>query len=197
MSRHAAPRRRPRGGRVVLGLAALAGAVALGMGGAGTAAFWTDTGTVTPGTITSGTLDLQVDAQQGNPTAYVRTDLALDRMLPGESVARVLTVTNAGDAPFTFTQTTQMADDALSRALEVEVYAGGTASGNGTAYPRTGTCSGTLVASGQQVGGRLAPKTGSTTLCVRVSLPLTAPDAVQGQAAGRLTLQLDATQVLP
>lgn len=196
MSRHAAPRPSGRRGRVLGAVAALAAAAALGMGGGGTAAFWTDTGSVEPGTITSGTLDLRVDGAQGNPTAHVRTDLGLTAMLPGESVARTLAVTNDGDAPFTFTHTTTKATDKLSQALVVEVYAGGTASGNGTAYPRAGTCSGSLVASGQRLGGRLEPRTG-TTVCVRVSLPVSAPDDVQGVTAGKLSLRLDATQVLP
>lgn len=54
--------------------------IVLGFGATSTLAYWTDTATVTGGTFTAGTLDLQVNDAQGNPTAYALTSLAMADM---------------------------------------------------------------------------------------------------------------------
>jgi alternate signal-mediated exported protein len=65
------------------------------MGGAGTLAYWTGTGTVTGGSISSGTLDLAnpscgswaLDAA-GGPTTF---DPATDAIVPGDTLTRTCT----------------------------------------------------------------------------------------------------------
>lgn len=190
-STHRADRPR-RSGRLVLAVLALLGAAVVLVGGQGTFAYWNDQATVTGDGFSSGTLDLTVDGQQGNPTAYVKTDLALSQMLPGESVARTVTVANAGDVPFTWVPSVTKGGG-LGPALTVELWRGATASST-TAYPRTGSCTGgTLVAPGG-APVRLA-QGGEQSLCVKVSLPANTLNGFQGKT-GSVTLALTATQAL-
>src|SRR3712207_3686959 len=80
------PGRRDISGRIIAVLGLL-GAAVIGLGGQGTYAYWTDMDGVSGGSFSSGTLDLTVDGVQGNPSSYVKTNLALGSMVPGESVA--------------------------------------------------------------------------------------------------------------
>lgn len=186
-----------RAGRSVVGVAA-ALLVGLLLGGSqGSYAFWSDRDDVVGGTFTSGTLDLTVDGQQGRPTAYTKTALALNRMVPGESVAAVLTIRNAGDADLTWVPTVTTSGD-LSPHLVVTLFRGGIATGQTTTYPRQQTCSGgTALTAGNQVSPRLTPGGTPQTLCVQVTMPATKGNEVQGLTGLDLGIRLSATQVLP
>ncbi len=200
MGKHSAPRRgtvaRENGSgrrKVWLGIAAAGVATALLIGGQGTFAFWTDSATVTSGTISSGTLDLKVDNAQGNPTAYAKTTLAMSAMLPGESVAVNIAVTNAGDAPFTWVPTVTKGGD-LGGALQVDLYRGATVDATS---PRKQVCKdGTMLTSGQTVS-TLAKGDSAQNLCVQVTLPTSVGNGLQGKAAESVTIALAAKQVLP
>ena len=195
-ARHGQPR-----GRLVRAACALLAATVVGVGSLGTYAFWTDEATLASGTITSGTLNLRVDGNEGNPTPYSWTALSLTDMAPGESVAAQLSVQNTGTTPFTFTATGAFTAG-IQPYFQLRVVRGGTAGNSGSAYPRTGSCTGgtETFATGTLANGATVVPTspvvaagGSTTLCVIASLPISAANAAQG-ASGTLTLNLSAVQ---
>lgn len=184
MSDHVAPRRRfawlrpasPRL-RAALGL----GLVAV-LGTTGTFAYWTDDVQITGTTFTSGTLDLQVNNAEAI-TGY--TTLNLAAMVPGNSVAGVLTIKNNGTAPLKYTALTTASNadgKGLGAALTVKVT-GGTVTGTSPAA----TCSGSALAgTGTALGGtlvttgRLLAPAATEALCVEVLLPLAAASSLQG-----------------
>jgi len=124
----------------------------LGFGAIGTVAYWSDEATLATGSITSGSLDLQVgglDPQTGNVAwqAVGADELwrysvrELDNVAPGESVAMDLFLRNAGSATLTFTATGISTTMAMNPHLTASTVLGGTASNTGTreAVNRTGT----------------------------------------------------------
>lgn len=188
--RHAAPRRVGPAPRVpwVPVTAALVGALGL-LGGLGTQAYWNDTATVSGDTVTSGTLDLLVDDQQGNPTTYTWSSLAMTNMAPGESKAATLTLKNNGTTPFTVSATATASGN-LDPHVTALVMPGGTASSDAT-YPRTETCSGaastfndTLGNTGKTVIASTSTLNAGATLvvCVQLTLATNAPNSMQGKS---------------
>lgn len=173
----------------------LLGAVALGLGGQGTHAYWADSDGVSGGSFTSGTLDLTVDGVQGNPTSYVKTNLALGAMVPGESVAAPLVLANAGGVDFTWTATATTAGG-LGPALVVEMYANSTETGDDTVYPRTEGCSVVTTPITSGTTSTRLNKTATHTMCVKVTLPTSAGNAFQNQTTGSVSVTIAATQVL-
>lgn len=205
MSRGGAHRAPPehRRGRLTRAAVAAVAAVVLLLGAQGTLSFWSDRATVTGGQFTSGTLNLTVDNQEGNPTPYAKTSLTLTGMLPGESVAAVVQVRNTGTAPFTWTATATTSNTGttdLGPFLTVQMYLGSAAT-NTSSYPRTGTCTTTTapVGSGSTSTRLNAGTVGQTgqALCVRVALPSGVLNEAQGKTTGAVTIRLDATQALP
>jgi len=177
----------------MLGASALVVAALLLVGGQGTFAYWTDSDAVNGSNFSAGKLDLTVDAAQGNPTAYAKTDLTLSAMVPGESVSSNLVLRNAGDADFTWTASASTGG-ALGPALRVELYTGGAVPADDPTYPREETCSGTLLST--TTATRLNVAGAAQNLCVKVSLPSTTGDAFQGASTGSVTITLNATQVI-
>ncbi len=104
MSKHTAHKVSRRASRRNAGRirALLSLGVALGIGAVGTFAYWTDDVVISGSTFTSGTLDLQVNGENSIP-AY--TSLNMSNMVPGNSIAAVLTVKNNGTAPLKYTAT--------------------------------------------------------------------------------------------
>lgn len=161
-----------------MGLAALLGLVA-----PGTYAHWTDEATVDGTTFTSGTLDLRVD-DADSTTGYTALNLSL--MVPGNSVAGVLTVKNSGNVPLKYTATTTASNadgKGLGAALVVTVTGASSVTGASPAQ----TCAGApLSGFGTSLGGsltttsRLLAAASTETLCVQVTLPTNASTAVQG-----------------
>lgn len=184
--------------------AASAALTAIAVGGAGTLGWWNDTATATGATLGAGNLDLTVGGAQGNPAAYSWTALAASGLAPGESVAAQVSMANAGTTPFTLTATGTGTGTLLPYAT-VAVTDGGSASNSGSAYPRTGSCTGgTATWSGTLTTGSTAVTLTSAavaaaatrTLCVVVSLPGTTANAAQG-TSGTVAFTLTATQVAP
>ncbi|MCD4535091.1 SipW-dependent-type signal peptide-containing protein [Nocardioides sp. cx-169] len=166
-----------------LGSARVRAALSLGVvatvGITGTFAHWTDTVTVTGTVFTAGRIDLKVS---GNDTITGFTALNLTTMVPGNSIAVVVPVSNTGTAPLKYTVVTTATNPDtknLAAALVVKVTtdtaAGGTA-------PAKLTCPGTALAGSSTTlnsaliptGRLLAAAPGaaaSESLCVQVTLP--------------------------
>lgn len=178
--------------------AALGLGVVLGAGVVGTHAYWTDSVTVVGATFSTGTIDLKVNNLDANVDF---STINLAGMVPGNSTAGVLTVKNAGTAPlkYTATSTATNADGkGLAAALTVKVTGDATTTGAapaktcaGSALAGTGTAlSGSVVST-----GRLLAPGASETLCVQVTLPATAPSALQA-ATTTATLTFSGTSDL-
>lgn len=188
------PRRRTGRVRALLALG-----VVLGLGSLTTGAYWTDDATVTGITLSSGKLDLKLDGQD-DLTGY--TSLSITNMVPGQSVAAVLTVSNAGNVPFTYTATstaTNPDSKNLAGALTVKVTGATTVTGSSP----TATCGGaTLAGTGAALGGGLVTTARTITpgnlerLCLQITLPTTAANSVQDASTG-VTLSFNASQVVP
>ncbi|AOW92861.1 hypothetical protein BFN03_09740 [Rhodococcus sp. WMMA185] len=77
--------------------------IVLGLGAIGTLAAWSDSATATSGVFSTGSIDLEVAGEQGNPDAYAFAAFSTAGMYPGDRVSAALPVTNTGSVPFTFT----------------------------------------------------------------------------------------------
>ena len=176
--------------------------IVLGFGAVGTLAAWTDQATVTGGTFTAGTLDLQVNDSQSNPSNFT-SQLTFPNMVPGSSVAAMLAVQNKSvGAKLTYTMTGG-ATNTLGTALHLQVFTGGSASNSAG----VGTCSGTQIVADVAFAnanttsiigtarGPLAASTGVENLCFRVELPSTASSTLQG-GTSVATFILTATSVV-
>ncbi|GAA4482279.1 hypothetical protein GCM10023094_31910 [Rhodococcus olei] len=157
--------------------------IVLGLGAIGTLAAWSDSATATSGVFSTGSIDLQLNGNQGNPAAYAFASLTKTGMLPGSSVAATLPVQNTGSTPFNYTMAAAATSSTLAPYLKVIVSTG---TSNGT------TCSGgTVIANGVALvsGGsasliptaRPLANGGSETLCFQVTLDSAAPTTVQNQ----------------
>lgn len=214
MGEHAAPRSRAWFGRGRT-RALLSLGVVLVLGAVGTTAYWTDTGAVGTGPVTSGSMDLQVAQTTAGPWGAVGTDAAysashitVSGLTPSEAYAFPLAVRNVGQADFTYTATvTQGGSPAWTftgNPVQVQLYAGSPVTGDAT-YPVQQTCGGTPL-----TGAAIAVTTGSTSvtsaarrvdaggtdaqLCVLVSMVPTADNTNQGKQ-GQIRLDFSATQV--
>jgi predicted ribosomally synthesized peptide with SipW-like signal peptide len=165
------------------GRAALSLGVVASIGATGTFAYWTDNVAVTGTTFTAGTIDLRVN-DLDTVTGYTALNLAT--MVPGNSVAGVLTVKNNGTAPLKWTMSSSASNGDsknLAGSLSVKVT-NGTVSGTSPAA----TCGGTVISSASSLNGPLvttgqllaAGGGGSQTICVQVTLDPNAPSSVQG-----------------
>lgn len=179
--------------------ATLALGAVLAAGVSGTYALWSDTVPVSGVTISSGVLDLKVNTLDAVP-AY--TDLNLTGMVPGNTVAGILTVRNAGTIPLTYYATaaaTNLDTKGLGAALVVKVTADSVVTGTAPAR----TCAGaTLATTGATFAGNLVgtPATqrtlavgASETLCLQATLPTTAASSLQG-ASTNVSLTFTASQ---
>lgn len=217
MSRHAAPRRRFGGwfgrGRT-RALLALGTFAALAV--TSTSAYWTDTGTVSGATVTSGTLDLTAGPTTGaeflggtGPNSWNSGLLAVSDLTPGESTASAFVVRNSGTAPLRFNAKVRSTTNDLTSGtvgLQIQVYDNGAASNSGTqaAGNRSGSCTGTLAFTGfvsttssaDVFGTAIALTTTGATrnVCLRALLSSSAPNALQDKST-QVVLDLSAAQV--
>lgn len=149
----------------------------------GTFAYWTDAATVSGTTFSSGTVDLKVN-NLDTVTGY--TSLTLTTMVPGNSVAGVLTIRNGGTAPLKYTALTTATDadgKNLRGSLAVKVTGAATVTGTSP----TQTCGGTTLTGSQSTlngpllsTARLLAAGASETVCVQVSLGAAASTTLQG-----------------
>jgi predicted ribosomally synthesized peptide with SipW-like signal peptide len=154
-----------------------------GIGSAGTFAHWTDEVTVTGITFTAGTIDLKVN-NQDTVTGY--TTLNITNMVPGNSVAGVLTVKNSGTAPLKYTATSAATNGDtknLRGNLTVKVTGDGSVTGSSPAATCAGSAlsgTGTALNGGLVTTGRLLAANASETVCLQVTLPSSAASSLQG-----------------
>lgn len=199
-ARHRAPAPRPhRARRRLLGSTMVRALLSLGLvagaASTGTFAFWTDEATVTGITLSTGTLDLKLNGQD-NIAGY--TNLNVSNMIPGQSSAAVLTVNNAGTTDFTYTATTTAsnADGKNLRGALVVKVTGGTVSGSNPTATCTGStlaCTGTTLNGGLVNTARALAAATNESLCIQVSLPSGAGNALQG-ASTAVTMTFNAVQ---
>src|SRR5690349_443211 len=115
----------------------------LGTAATGTFAFWTDSATVSGTTISTGSIDLRVNSLTGNDTAY--TQLNLSGMVPGNTVAGVITVTNFGNSPFTY-YVDASASNADTKGLGAALVVKVTGASSVTGSAPTRSCGGSTLA---------------------------------------------------
>jgi predicted ribosomally synthesized peptide with SipW-like signal peptide len=183
----------------------------------GTMAYWTDTATVDSGSITAGSMDLQLQTpasgsswvHQGAGTTTTDAVLTISNLTPGESQAFNFAARNVGRPPFTYQATVArggtwtFVDSAGGGPVTVRFYAGASARASNTStYPRAGTCTGTAQAAGAvRVGASSATVVptrplasgASEQLCVVVAMAADAVTANQGRQ-GTIQLAFVATQ---
>ncbi len=177
--------------------AVLALGVVMGLGSLTTGAYWTDDAPVTGISLSTGNLDLQLNGQD-SLTGY--TALNITGMVPGNSVAAVLTVNNTGNIPFTYTATSSATDTDgknLRGALVVKVTGAASVTGSSPAAACGGAA---LAGTGSSLTADLVatPRTlvagASETLCIEVTLPSGAGNGTQS-ASTDATLQFNAAQI--
>lgn len=170
--------------RATRALLSLGMVVSLGV--TGTYAYWTDTATVTGTTISAGTIDLDVN-NQDNVNNF--TTMNINTMVPGDTVAGVLTVNNNGTAALRYhvNASPSNADNkGLGTALVVKVTGDGATTGSGRAV----TCAGTALGgsstgfTANMLGSAASPRQlaagASETICIQATLPTTASTSLQG-----------------
>jgi hypothetical protein len=167
----------------------------------GTGAFWAGGTTVDAGPVSSGRLDVKVAADGSAAGDSVTLgSFGLSDMLPGDSRAATITVTSASiEAPLSFDVRARATTAGLGDVLRIQLWEGGSTVG------WSGTCSGGTALGAESTLGlsdatltssRVGPlQPGATrTLCVRVSLPATAPASAQGLSS-TISLSFDAVSV--
>lgn len=174
--------------------AALSLGLVLGIGSAGTFAYWTDEATVSGITITAGTLDLELQDDPDDSISF--TSLNISNLIPGQSVAGVLKVENVGNVGFTYTASTSVSNSTLASALDVKVTNASSVTGSSP----NATCSGSqLSGTGTKLDqnlvstSRALAATASEDLCIQVSMPSGASSSLQG-ATTNVTYTFTATQ---
>ncbi|WP_299575149.1 SipW-dependent-type signal peptide-containing protein [uncultured Williamsia sp.] len=151
----------------------------VGISVVGTLALWSSTVSTRSGVFTTATINLLADGAKASTFTFTPSGL-----LPGQSAAKVVAVTNTGTAPLTYSAAVS-SPDSLGRAMTLTVVAGATAA--------NGVCgSGTLLTSGTAITatattfatnrGPLAATNGAENLCVQVGLPLAADASLAGTA---------------
>lgn len=121
-------RRRPRD----IMRALLACGLALGLGSAGTLAKWSTGASQTPPSIQAGQLDVVVNGHLANINhldgTYVEAGWAIEDLLPGETLATSITVTNAGSSsmPLDLRIDDWITEPTLAPVLQINLQDGGT-----------------------------------------------------------------------
>src|SRR5258706_14919145 len=173
------------------GIVALLGAVSILTIGAGSMSLaqFTDSATST-WAFATGTIDV-------NTSPAVLT--AISNMLPGDTATQALTVSNAGTGDLRYAMSVA-ATNPLGAALQLTVKTqdggGGCAAFTGTSVLAATALNGAgfgSSAQGAQAGDRNIAAGATEVLCLRVSLPLSTGNALQGTSAAA-TFTFDAEQ---
>ncbi len=133
--------------------------------------------TISGTTLTSGTLDLQVNSSNAPAT----TTLGMTGMVPGSSSAEVLTVKNNGNVPLKYTLTggltgTHATDYGTASGLELTIRVGGTVTGSAVATCTGATTTyGATALSATALNAIVSPRgplaaTTTETICFQVTL---------------------------
>jgi camelysin-like metallo-endopeptidase len=174
------------------GIVALLGAVSLLTIGAGSISLaqFTDSATST-WAFTTGTIDVNT-----NPAVLT----AVNNMMPGDNATQALTVSNAGTGDLRYSVSvaaTNVLGTTLQLTIKTEDGGGGCAAFTGTSILAATTLNGAAVGSsaqGAQAGDRNLAAGTSEVLCMRVSLPLSTGNALQGvSSAATFTFNAEQT----
>jgi predicted ribosomally synthesized peptide with SipW-like signal peptide len=184
--------------------------IVLALGAAPAWAYWQSQQSVPSSSFTLGRLDLRLNAQDG--TVAVSGLSSVATMYPGDSVAGIVTVTNAGTVPLSYWATISGSNadgKGMADNLDVAVARGGTVVGTapkqtcsgGTkpagvpAKASTATSPPITLAYGSAAAARevLQPNT-SEQLCVQLTLDVATPGSVQG-ATTTVTITANGEQV--
>lgn len=148
----------------------------------GTLAYWTDEVTVDGTTLTTGTINLQVNGQE-SITGYA--GLSISNMVPGNSTAAVVTVKNAGSAPLKYTIASTYTDSPPT-SVGANLAALVTTATAVTGSSPTATCGGAQIQTGTSFNGtlvstpRLLAAGATEQLCLQATLSASAPSSLQG-----------------
>jgi predicted ribosomally synthesized peptide with SipW-like signal peptide len=156
----------------------------VGVGATGTFAAWTDSVTVSGTSISTGTIDLKVN---GSDSVVGYTTMNISNMVPGNTTAGVLTVTNSGTAPLRYyLDATPNPTGGLASALVAKVTGDNATTGTlpfktcaGSALSGAGVAFGASLLGSSTSPRQLAPGA-SETLCIQASLPSGASSTLQG-----------------
>lgn len=163
--------------------AVLSMGMVIGIAVVGTLALWSSTVSTRSGEFTTATITILADGVKSASFAFAPSGI-----LPGQSAAKVVTVSNTGTAPFRYTASVSSAD-ALGQGVTLTAVAGATASG-GTCGPGTVLTTAksiTSTASAFATGrGPVAATSGTDPLCVQLNLPTTAPASLAGTSGSVL-----------
>jgi predicted ribosomally synthesized peptide with SipW-like signal peptide len=147
----------------------------------GSLALWNDADAVDAGTVTAGELNAAIAPGTTTPTTDTTAALgALTGLIPGESRGVTFTVRNTGNVPIQI---------AAARAASTNQYLLlDLAAGACPATPPAGTA---LSATPANVGTPVAPAT-NAAFCLRVTLDVGTPAALQGAPVGPYQVDLTA-----
>lgn len=143
----------------------------IGIGVVGTMALWSSSVNTRSGEFTTATINILADGVKGASFSFAPAGI-----LPGQSAAKVVTISNSGTAAFTYSAAVSSADP-LGQGVTLTAVAGATVSG--------GTCTGGAVlttaksitgtASAFTTGrGPVAANSGTDVLCFQLNLPIDA-----------------------
>jgi len=152
----------------------------LGVGSAGTFAYWTDEAVAQGITFTAGTLDLELQDDSDDSVSF--TTLNISNMIPGQSVAGVLKVENVGNVGFTYTSSTSVSNSTLAGALDLKVTNGSVSGSAPNATCSGSQLSGTATTVNQALVSTPRSLSAGTSenLCLQVSMPSGASSSLQG-----------------
>ncbi len=158
--------------------------VVVGIGATGTFAAWTDSVAITGTTISTGTIDLKVNNAD---TVSTFTTMNITTMVPGNSTAGVLTVSNSGTAPLRYYVNATVSNTdgkGLGNALGAKVTGDATVTGSSpSATCASAALGGTSTGFGSNLVSSATPRLlapgASETLCIQATLPSGAAQSLQ------------------
>jgi hypothetical protein len=171
-----APRRR---GRLLAGLLLVASVTATVGAASFSLALFTSAATVGANTFTTGTIIIGT-----SPTTAL---LTTGNMMPGDTVAAPLVVSNTGTSQLRYAMTSSSTNTDTKGLMNQLVLTVKTLGTSCAAFDGTTVYTGTLAAAlfgdpttGGQAGDRTLNAAASETLCFQANLPLNTPNAYQG-----------------
>ena len=161
----------------------------IGISVVGTLALWSSTVNTRSGQFTTATISIFADDVVADDTKTATFAFAPSGLLPGQSAAKVVTVTNTGSAALTYTALVS-SGNALGRGMRLTVIPGATAAANGTCSAGTALTTNTAITATPTAfttgRGTVAATNGSDPLCLQLTLPPDAPANLAGTSGSVL-----------
>ena len=144
----------------------------------GTLALWSSTVATQSGVFTTATINIQANTSKNASLTFAPSGI-----LPGQSTASLVTVTNTGSTAFQYAASAG-SSTALGQAMTVTAAAGATATGGkctgGTSLATNSAITSTTPTTFITGRGPVAATTGTDTICLQLNLPLTAQANLAG-----------------